>query len=234
MRARIKELALDLFIQHGYRGVSFGDIAKALNTTRANIHYHFGNKQMLAEEVLADYCTATSEAFAAVWRQAGVPLIDKIAATVEYSRKRYLKFNAGGKGGRSWSLIASLRQNVDDLTPKSHDILHRFERNLHASIVAAIEDARRRGEFVDWMPVEDVALQLVSIANSAAPITQDARDFARLEQLYMGFARIIAHAFGTEAAKPPAVVKRAEGVKAPKKTAARRPSSKQVGRRQGV
>ena len=44
MRDRVKELALEFLIKHGYRGVSFGDLADALETTRANIHYHFGNK----------------------------------------------------------------------------------------------------------------------------------------------------------------------------------------------
>ncbi len=46
------------------------------------------------------------------------------------------------------------------------------------------------------MPTDDVALQLVSIANSAGPITQDAGNFDRLEQLYLAFARIITHAYG--------------------------------------
>lgn len=199
MRERIKALALDLFIRHGYRGVSFGDLAKALGTTRANIHYHFGNKQMLAEAVLADYVAETMVDFDAVWRRPELALVDKIAATVEISRRRYLRFNPSGKGGQPWSLIASLRQSADALTPRSREILHDFERGLHGSIVFAIEAARRRGEFVATIPVEDVALQLVGIANSAAPITQDAGDYARLEQLYMGFARIVTRAFGQEA-----------------------------------
>src|SRR5262249_7183003 len=84
MRSQIKALALDLFVRHGYLGVSFGDIATALSTTRANIHYHFGNKQKLAQEVLEDYVRETSEAFNAVWRKPGMALVDKIAATVAY------------------------------------------------------------------------------------------------------------------------------------------------------
>ena len=50
------------------------------------------------------------------------------------------------------------------------------------------------------MPVQDVALQLVSIANSAGAITHDAGNFERLEQLYSSFARIITLAFGQEKA----------------------------------
>jgi len=196
MRDQIKELALDLLIQHGYRGVSFGDLATALKTTWANIHYHFGNKESLVEEVLEDYVRITSEQLNQVWTERGVPFVDKIRATVEYSRRRYLKFNHRKDAGHPWSLIARMRQDGDALTPTGREALQRFGRNLYASIVAAIDEAKRAGEFDESMPTEDVALQLVAIANSAGPITQDAHDFQRLEDLYMGFARIVQHAYG--------------------------------------
>ena len=85
------------------------------------------------------------------------------------------------------------------MCPKGRATLQRFGKELYACIAHAIEDAKARKEFVAWMPVEDVALQLVSIANSAGPITQDAGDFDRLEQLYAAFTRIMTHAFGQDA-----------------------------------
>ena len=200
MRARIKSLALDLLIQRGYRGVSFGDMAKTLRTTRANIHYHFGNKQTLVEEVLEDYVEATLAALKEVWTTPGLTLTRKIEVMVEYSRKRYAKYNRPGKKGRPWSLIARMRQDSDALTPKGRAALQRFGKELYACIFLAIEDAKARKEFAAWMPVEDVTLQLVSIANSAGPITQDAGDFDRLEQLYAAFTRIMTHAFGHDTA----------------------------------
>lgn len=196
MREQIKELALDLLIQHGYRGVSFGDLATALKTTRANIHYHFGNKEGLVEEVLEDYVRITSEQLNQIWTESGTAFVDKIRATVDYSRRRYLKYNHRKDTGRPWSLIARMRQDSDALTPAGREALQRFARNLFASIVAAINEAKASGEFDESMPTDDVALQLVAIANSAGPITQDAHDFQRLEDLYMGFARIIQHAYG--------------------------------------
>jgi AcrR family transcriptional regulator len=200
VREQIKALALDLLIQHGYRGMSFGDLAAALETTRANIHYHFGHKQTLVEEVLTDYVRETTAAMKQIWAESDAPLADKIARNVEYSRKRYAKYNSPRREGRNWSLIARMRQDSSELTEAGHEALQQFGRDLGACITTAIEDAKRRGEFVPWMPVEDVALQLIGIANSAAPITQDAGTFERLEQLYMGFTRIITHAFGTEQA----------------------------------
>ena len=198
MRERIKSLALDLLIQHGYRGVSFGDLAGALDTTRANIHYHFGHKQTLVEEVLIDYVEETVAAMESVWNDPEMSFVEKIEKNVEFSRQRYLKYNRPGKEGRPWSLIARMRQDSNVLTPKGHEALQNFANDLHANIVSAVVNAKRKKEFVSSIPVDDVALQLFSIANSADPITQDSGNFERLEQLYMGFTRIIAHAFGND------------------------------------
>ena len=229
MRSDIKALALDLLIRHGYRGVSFGDLAEALGTTRANIHYHFGNKQNLVEEVLEDYIRATSEQTRAVWSRPGISLSERIEAMLEYSRARYRKYNPAGDEGRPWSLIARMRQDADALTPKARAALQQFGRDLNATIAAAIEDAKAAGEFIPSTPVQDVALQLVSIANSAGPITQDARSFGRLEELYRGFARIVTQAFGEKgtaaapaelaAPAPPAGPARARSRESPAKRA---------------
>jgi TetR/AcrR family transcriptional regulator, transcriptional repressor for nem operon len=197
-RNQIKDLARDLLIQHGYHGMSYGDLATALKGTRANIHYHFGNKQELVEEVLDDYIELTLAQLREVWGSPGIPLVGKIERTAEHSRTRYLKYNRSGNTGRPWSLITRMRQDSDALTPHSREVLLKYGQDLYTIIVSAIEEAKARGEFVSWMPVEDVALQLVSIANSGGPITQDARNFERLEQLYMSFARIITLAFGRD------------------------------------
>ena len=197
MRPQIKALSRDLLIQRGYRGVSFGDIASALKTTRANIHYHFGNKHKLVEEVLEDYVEETLAGLKGAFGRADLPLTGKIVEIVEISRHRHRRYNPTGIGTAPWSLIARMRQDGDALTPKGRAALKRFAEELNASVTAAIRAARDGGEFIESMPVEDVALQLVSIANSAGPITQDAGDFDRLEQLYLAFGRIVQHAYGS-------------------------------------
>jgi AcrR family transcriptional regulator len=200
MRDQIKVLALDLLIQHGLRGVSFGDLAKTLKTTRANIHYHFGSKQKLVEEVLEDYVDNTLSGMEAVLGRDDLSLVEKIEATVAISRRRHARFNGGSKTGRPWSLIARMRQDSEALTPKGRAALKRFAAGLEKSVTAAVRRAKQRGEFDPSMPTEDVALQWISIANSAGPITQDAGNFQRLEQLYMAFARIVQHAYGRQPA----------------------------------
>jgi len=201
MRDQIKRLALDLLIQHGLRGVSFGDLAKTLKTTRANIHYHFGSKQKLVEEVLEDYVENTLSGMEAILARDDLSLIEKIEGTLAISRRRHAKYNSAGKTGRPWSLIARMRQDSEALTPRGRAALKRFAVGLEKNVTAAVRRAKQRGEFDPSMPTEDVALQWISIANSAGPITQDAGNFERLEQLYMAFSRIIQHAYGQEPAR---------------------------------
>jgi len=198
LRDQIKSVAEDLLIRNGYRGTSFGLIAGKLKITRANIHYHFGNKRLLVEEVLQDYVQVTSEKLREIWTAPDNSLIEKIELMMEFSRMRHAKYNPPGKHGRPWSLIARMRQDSEFLTPKGRAALKRFGQDLTANIRIAIESAKDKKEFGASMPAEDVALQLVSIANSAGPITQDAGSFQRLEQLYRGFARIISLAFATK------------------------------------
>jgi AcrR family transcriptional regulator len=52
-RAAIVEAAMKCFAQYGYEGASLGDIAKAAGTNKSAIAFHFGNKEGLWRECLA-------------------------------------------------------------------------------------------------------------------------------------------------------------------------------------
>lgn len=204
MRARIQEVATGLFIRRGYRGVSFGDIAEVLGITRANIHYHFGNKLTLLEEVLEDYVDNTLSAFRAIWGDARLSFAEKIEATAAFNRQRYGRFNAGRTGGQPWSLISRMRNESDVIGERASRTLRRFARELAAYIEEAVAAAIHTGELAETTPVADVVVQVVSIANSAGPITQDAGNFERLDALYDAFLRTTQAAYGARAAGPEA------------------------------
>jgi TetR/AcrR family transcriptional repressor of nem operon len=57
MKSKIIDIATKQMLAGGYDNLSFGRIAEELNITRANIHYHFKNKENLALEVFMDYET---------------------------------------------------------------------------------------------------------------------------------------------------------------------------------
>ena len=200
MRTKIKNAATELLIKHGYRGFRFGDIAARLGTTRANIHYHFGNKQKLVDEVLDDYVAQTLERFHRIWTDGDARFSDKIRGIAAFNRERYRRFNRDGDGGAPWSLIARMRLDGDALSKTANERLRIFGVNLHADVSAAVAAAKQNGELRADAPVEEITLQLMSITNfSAGPVTQDAGGFARLEQLYLAFSKTITQAYGSGA-----------------------------------
>ncbi len=200
MTGAIKNVATELLIKHGYRGLRFGDVAAQLGATRANIHYHFGNKQKLVDEVLDDYVAHTLERFRRVWTDGEASFSDKIGGTAAFNHERYRRFNRDGDDGSPWSLIARMRLDGDVLSETANARLRKFGVKLHADVSAAVEAAKRNGELRADAPVEEITLQLMSITNfSAGPVTQDAGGFARLEQLYLAFSRTVTQAYGSGA-----------------------------------
>jgi len=197
MRQRIKSLAANLLIKHGYRGVSFGDIADALSTTRANIHYHFGNKNSLVEEVMDEYVASTLARFRSIWTDTSTSLDHKLEATIAFNRQRYNEFNVGGDHGLSWSLVARMRADSDALSPRSVAAVQGFASEMTNIIRAGISNAVDRRELSPDTPIEDVVALLVNIINSAGMVTQDAARFDQLELIYRAFLRTIHAAYGS-------------------------------------
>ncbi|MBZ9799125.1 TetR/AcrR family transcriptional regulator [Mesorhizobium sp. ES1-4] len=190
-RQAIKDAALELLVRDGYRGTSFGDISAALGTTRANIHYHFGNKQALVNEVLGDYMQATLSALRAVWSHEGSSLAEQTEAMIAYSRARFRHFNPAGTEGHNWSLISRLRQDADLLGDDGRRMLNHFGVELLALFTQAFLSAGRRGELAPKVVAADAALLLAAIADNAAPITLAEGGFEALEETYRSLTRII-------------------------------------------
>ncbi|MFZ4787825.1 MAG: TetR/AcrR family transcriptional regulator [Beijerinckiaceae bacterium] len=196
MRDKIKDLTTRLLIKNGYQGFRFRDVAEPLQSTRANIHYYFGNKEKLVNEVVCEYMAATIARMAEGWNDPHKSFEDKIRWMMESNRQRYLQSNPTGQTAHPWSLIARMRLERDHIGEEARKATLGFSEDLERLVRQGILDAVAKGELVADTPVDDVTLQLVAIANSADPITQDDGSFARLEQLYLAFARIIAHAYG--------------------------------------
>ena len=196
MKDEIKSVSLELLLRHGFQGFRFRDVAEMLNTTRANIHHHYGNKLNLCEEVIVDYVAETLANWETNWRS-GKSFADKIEGMMESNRQRYLRYNPTGKTANPWSLIGRMRLEGDVIGPRASAALADFGVRLDNLIKAGIDQAIAAGELSKEIPRDDIALQLVAIANSAGPITQDGGNFDRLQQLYRSFNRIVHHAYGT-------------------------------------
>ena len=205
MRDQIKAVATELLISHGVRGLRFGDVADRLSTTRANIHYHFGTKRNLVEEVVADYVEDTLEQLGQIWRAPELSYQDKARQMMEFNRARYSKFNRPPQRGRPWSLISRMRLEADQVGPESRKALRAFTVTIEGYIEEAVAKAQKDGDLIATAPARDLAVQLIAVVDSAGSITMDGGSFDRLERLYTAYLHIIDHAYGRPpkpAAKP--------------------------------
>lgn len=207
MRDSIKSVATELLIKDGFHGTSFRNIADRLDITTTNIHYHFGNKEKLVEEVTQDYVGSTYARHRQIWENPDAPLTRKLEEVLAFNRMRYKAYNKGRKNGQSWSLIGRLRLDANVLSPATRDSLASFTTLVHGSIRIAVETARSRGELRDDAPVDDIALLIVNIVNSSSVFTQDTGSFERLEEFFAAFSRVVLSAYSPATNRSPALAR---------------------------
>lgn len=56
-RERVAKVARDLFIAHGFEGVSIDEIARRAHVSKPTIYAHFGDKEQLFRHILETACT---------------------------------------------------------------------------------------------------------------------------------------------------------------------------------
>jgi AcrR family transcriptional regulator len=66
-RARIQDVALELFTEQGYEATSLREIAERLGVTKAALYYHFKTKEDIVVSLIEDRITALEELI--VWAQ---------------------------------------------------------------------------------------------------------------------------------------------------------------------
>ncbi len=193
---QIKRVAQSLLVKHGIRGVSFADIADALEITRANIHYHFGNKDALIDEIVKGYVSDALERYIAIWTNPALSLAEKLEAVIELNRERYLIHNPADEGG-SWSFFLRMRTDMDALSSKGNDILRDFSANLTMAVSQGFQDAIKCGTLIPATNVPDLTAQIVNIMSFGGLTTLDAGSFSGLEELYRAFLRTVMAAYGS-------------------------------------
>lgn len=197
-RARIRALAEDLYVLRGYEGFSFGDIAQAVGTTRANIHHHFGNKQRLMAELIERFAADAETRIAQVWTGGTDSFAARLAAQLADLRRFYDRFNTRPGDRNIWSPVSRLRLDLPVLGEQASSALERVDRVYDVSLRAALARAVAVGELAADMPVDDIARMLRVILLSCAPMTQDSGSFREIEHLFAAMGRTIAAAWGRE------------------------------------
>lgn len=211
----------------GYHAVTFREIAEAIETTRANLHYHFGSKDKLIEEVLADYVGLTGEFYRTTFTAPQTSLREKMRRIRDFLKARYNRFNPEGLTSHPWSLSARLRSDWEALSPQMRETMREFSSENDISVRIGIGLAINSGELRADTPQEDVALLLLNNILYAANVTRDTQSFDRVTALWEATMDAIEGAYGGregEGTHPKPAKKRAGSapLKRPREKSARR------------
>ncbi len=198
MRDRIKAVATDLFIAQGLRGLTFGMLAARLGIPRPNIHYYFPNKQILAEEVLAEYAAGVVALYDAVWTVTDLSLPAKFEGSLAAIRGRYRRFNPPGSEGRPWGLLTRFQQERDALTPAMLETLRHAGSKLEQCGTIAVRQSVARGELVADTPQAEVSLIVANTIRFTGTLTTQASHFSKVEAHYRAVRNTLGRAYGTQ------------------------------------
>jgi AcrR family transcriptional regulator len=190
-RSRIRLEAEALYVLRGYEGFSFGDIAAAVDTTRANIHHHFGNKQRLMEELVDGFVTDAEARIAHHWTRPGFSLAERLAEQRNDLRRFYDRFNPNPGDRHVWSPLSRLRLDLPVLGDLAARALERVSRTYEASLDRAVREAVASGELAPDVAVNDIVQVLRVTLLSCGPLTQDRGGFDEVDQLLAALARLI-------------------------------------------
>jgi TetR/AcrR family transcriptional repressor of nem operon len=199
MRDQIKKVARDLFIQRGISDVSYGDIAEVVGTTRANLHYHFGTKAALVDEVFKETFESVEAHFRDVWTRPGLTLDARIRLIEEDCSERFYQFNTDIKGHNPWSLSARARIENHMLSEETRQGISRMSRHFEEYTAHAVKLAIGNGELRPDAPVRDIVLMIASLWYCGSPLTQYS-GLRKLLEHYAAVRQTIAAAYGTEQA----------------------------------
>lgn len=135
---RILDVAEEMFADHGYRGVSLRSITRASGVNIAAIHYHFGSKQVLLEQIFAKRCAAiNNERFRLLeaCRDGGSrpPVLEQI---LEAYLRPSLALPDGDDGARRFMrLRAALAHEQADL---SKDLIAKYFNHVSGTFIGAL------------------------------------------------------------------------------------------------
>lgn len=203
-RDRIKSVAAELYVVRGHDGFSFGDIAAAIGTTRANIHHHFGNKRQLMDELVADISADAQSRIARHWTAGRFSLAQRLTLQLDDLRRFYDKFNPGADDRNVWSPLSRLRHDLTALGDIAIQALEKVNRTYDHALDHAVRAAITAGEIRTDAPVAELVRIFRATLLSCPPMTQDAGSFAEVERLFDALDQAVLKAWSDAAGPAPA------------------------------
>lgn len=202
VRQKIKARATELFIRHGYNGVTFLDLGKDLGINHSLVHYHFGTKAKLAEEVLRDFAEIGIRENRAIWGDADASLFEKFVAARDRMYRRFVLFNPAGRMQHPTGLVSRFSMDAETVGPELRALVQSTQEALDQSVLDAVRIAIDRGELVADAPAQHIMLQISSILYVAGPTARYGWEFTRLDDHFHGTLAMLLRAYGSTPTLP--------------------------------
>lgn len=194
-KQHILAVARRLFVTQGVEAVSYADIAKEAGATRANIHYHFGNKANLVNEVFAATFAEVRAKLADIWLTPNVSLMARLDLLLADAEERYAAVNQTPQGGVPWSLTVRAYLGFSAMAPEVVEGIRAMSAAFEEGATHAVQLAIGTGELRAGAPVEAIVLLLTPLWYFGSPITQFS-GIQRLRSHYTTVKQTILAAYG--------------------------------------
>ncbi len=136
-RARILEVAGEMFYRQGYGNTSIDEIAAELGVGKPFIYYYFRDKLTILETLCVESSNVTHKAFEAT-RDADLSPPERLSRGLNELILRYLQTFAGG---------ALYYKEPGLLQGEAKETVRKNALVLHADLLQVLEDGRASGDF---------------------------------------------------------------------------------------
>lgn len=158
MREEILKVAALQLYTGGYCGLNFADIAEELSTTRANIHYHFKSKELLAEEVTRIYISQVRDSVSQMRSQASGDLM-KFVTLLEKNLHERLK----GLEVKGFCICSQLVQNINFIPIPLGKLARSHFEWLLLELTDIVGESKKKGKISSKISSKEIAGQVLSL-----------------------------------------------------------------------
>ena len=155
MELQILLVAKDLFVQHGYDGVSTTQVAKAAGCNQALVHYYYRTKQNLFKIIYQQELNKMLQAISDI-PQEDISFEEFIAKIVDMQMDFMVTNN-----NAPFFLIGELRKNSEVLEIIKESI-ENFRKEILNKIRSFIKIKQEKGEVKDIV-IEDLLIDILSL-----------------------------------------------------------------------
>lgn len=193
--SRVLKVARRLFITCGIDAISYADIANEVGSTRANLHYHFGNKSELVRQVFAATFEEVHLSLEKIWLTPGLSLEERLDLLFENLQTRFREFNQTDDGGTPWSLTSRARFDFSSISPEIAEGMKKMSHFFEECVGHAVHTAIESGELRQDTRIKDVILIITPLWYFGSPTTQFS-GIKRLKDHFDATKRVIKTAYG--------------------------------------